>query len=557
MTGHDQSVDSQIGRVLEGKYELVRLLGQGGMGAVYEANHRLIGRRFAVKLLHAEFTGDEDTVRRFEQEARIATAIGHDHIIDITDMGRTEEGELFIAMEFLEGRDLAYLLRMEAPLPLRRACHIVVQMLSALEAAHETGIVHRDLKPANVFLSPRGIDPDYVKIVDFGISKVRDARAGLSLGMTQDGDILGTPLYMSPEQARGDVDVTPASDIYAVGVILFEMLTARLPFNADSLTHLLGKIMGEKPANIAELRPDLPGEIVDAINCALEKDVGDRFDSVKSFRRVVGEFSPETSSIAGLKTTRISARHAGLSERIGKSKGEQSGASDITTSMELELTTNRTKASGISARGKNVLVPILFTVGTIVLVGALFLGVFGWRMSANKREFAAVSTEAGVFIDTAVVGQVKSPEVVVAAAVENTPVDLSVAKEASDSIDTAQKRINLKFDVEPSFSEIFVDGQMVGTGSFLIPVPADEREHKIMVQATGYQSVEQSVSFEGEPVVEIRLKRNPSNRTNKRRRPSSPNADKEKVGVSPIEVPSDSIPTPGSGERVIDESVPW
>ena len=173
-----------IGRVLEGKYEIIRILGEGGMGEVYEARHRLIQRRLAIKLLREEYARDEEIVERFIREARASARIGHDHIVEITDMGVSESGELFIVMEYLEGKDLESLLDDEGALPARRACHIMIQVLSALEAAHGVGIVHRDLKPANIFLTTHMGAKDYAKIVDFGISKVRSN--GIDINLHQD-----------------------------------------------------------------------------------------------------------------------------------------------------------------------------------------------------------------------------------------------------------------------------------------------------------------------------------------------------------------------------------
>jgi tRNA A-37 threonylcarbamoyl transferase component Bud32 len=288
------------GRILEGKYRLVRLLGEGGMGEVYEAHHALIDRRLAVKLLHPEYAKEDDVVRRFQREAKASTAIGHEHIIDITDMGVADTGELFIVMEYLEGQSLGQVLESEGTIAPQRACHIMMQVLSALEAAHGKGIIHRDLKPDNVFLTRRGADADYVKLLDFGISKVKTPDDGVTKGLTRTGQILGTPSYMSPEQARGEADITTLTDIYSAGVIMFEVLTGVLPYESPSFATLLVKILTEEPADPLALRPDLPPGIAEAIRIAMSKQPKERYPDAASFRAALAPFSPEDAMAEGM-----------------------------------------------------------------------------------------------------------------------------------------------------------------------------------------------------------------------------------------------------------------
>ena len=237
------------GQILEGKYRIVRELGRGGMGVVHEALHVTLGRRIAVKTLLAEAGQDPDLAARFEREARAASAIGHPHIVDVFDLGRTPEGLLFMAMELLDGRPLAALLEETPSLPISLALDLASQMLSGLAAAHRNGIVHRDLKPENIFILNTQDRPSFVKIVDFGISKIlvhagaRAARAGQGSG-TAVGTILGTPLYMSPEQILGQVArIDHRSDIYSAGVVLYEMLCGRTPFEGESHAKIFASIL--------------------------------------------------------------------------------------------------------------------------------------------------------------------------------------------------------------------------------------------------------------------------------------------------------------------------
>jgi serine/threonine-protein kinase len=218
--------DPLVGSVLADRYEILRRIGEGGMGAVYEARHTVIGKRVAVKVLLEKFLEKPELVARLLQEARLASSIGHENIVDVTDFGTTADGRGFVVMEFLEGESLAQLVIRDAPLPVERSLRIARQVASALGAAHDKGIVHRDVKPENVYLVRRA-DADYVKVVDFGVSKaVHTREEGPEWQrLTRTGMVLGTPLYMSPEQARGGEDIDARADIWAVGVLLYECLT--------------------------------------------------------------------------------------------------------------------------------------------------------------------------------------------------------------------------------------------------------------------------------------------------------------------------------------------
>jgi serine/threonine protein kinase len=216
--------------ILEGRYRLLSELGSGGMGVVYLAEHIGLGKRVAVKVLRGELSRDATFARRFELEAIAASQIGHENIVDVTDLGRTPSGELFYVMELLEGHSLSALLRRERFLPLGRAVPILVQVCRALEAAHARGIVHRDVKPQNVMLLSREGRPDFVKVVDFGISKMSNPEGGK---LTEAGAILGTANYMSPEQAAGG-EVDALADVYALGVMTYELCTGTLPFHGEN-----------------------------------------------------------------------------------------------------------------------------------------------------------------------------------------------------------------------------------------------------------------------------------------------------------------------------------
>ncbi len=269
-----------IGVTLSGRYLITRKVGQGGMGAVYEATHTLIGKRVAVKVLLDKYARREALVARLEQEARLASSIGHEHIIDINDFGITEDGRNFVVMEFLEGESLAECLQREGKLPEQRLLHIAQQAASALAAAHAKGIVHRDIKPENIFLLRRK-ERDFVKVVDFGISKSLRASGENEEAprLTQTGMVLGTPLYMSPEQARGDDDLDARVDVYALGVILYEASTGRVPFQGNNYLSVISQVLGDEPKRPRELEPGLSDEFEAVVLRAMAKDRRDRYQS--------------------------------------------------------------------------------------------------------------------------------------------------------------------------------------------------------------------------------------------------------------------------------------
>ncbi len=274
---HNGATDPYLGLLLKDSYRVERRLGEGGMGAVYLAEHQALRKKVAIKILGAEFAHRPELKQRFLREARAAAAISDDHVIEISDFGETPDGSAFIAMEYLEGVDLAVLLQREGRLPWPRARDIALQICQALQAAHDRGIVHRDVKPANCFCLEHGL----IKVLDFGIAKVADADADIGQALTRAGTIFGTAEYMSPEQARGDAH-DHRVDIYALGVIVFQMLVGRTPFVADSFMGLLRQHMYEAPPRPGELAPDaaIPAGAEGVVLKALQKDPALRFGSM-------------------------------------------------------------------------------------------------------------------------------------------------------------------------------------------------------------------------------------------------------------------------------------
>ncbi len=256
--------DRLVGVTLDGRYLIERKIGEGGMGVVFAARHLVIERPLAVKVLKREVARDSSTIKRFVQEAKAASRIGHPNIVDVTDFGTTPDGLTYSVMEYVDGKTLSATIKLSAPLPAERALAIAAQIAQALGAAHDKGIVHRDLKPENVFLINRDGRRDFVKIVDFGIAKVTPLDASGAVApnpdgprLTRAGAVFGTPEYMAPEQAAGRSDTDGRVDVYALGTILYEMLTGRVPHKSESMVRTLAMQMLDPIEPPSKVRPDL------------------------------------------------------------------------------------------------------------------------------------------------------------------------------------------------------------------------------------------------------------------------------------------------------------
>jgi eukaryotic-like serine/threonine-protein kinase len=287
--------DPMIGALLQNRYRVVRRLGVGGMGVVYEGVHVRINRPVAIKCLHATFAQNREVLARFHREALAATAIGNEHIVDVIDMDTLSEGTVFLVLEYLDGRDLGKELKASKRLSVARAIHIMSQLCEALAIAHVKEIVHRDLKPDNIYLITRGTDSDFVKILDFGISKFRDL-GGPGEGLTDTGSMLGTPLYMAPEQFENTKTVDQRADIYALGGILFHCLTGHTPFEAKTLTALVGQVLHAPLPDLRTWRPDLPADLANVVARMLARHPGERFADCGSVQAALRPFAALTES---------------------------------------------------------------------------------------------------------------------------------------------------------------------------------------------------------------------------------------------------------------------
>lgn len=301
--------EPRIGTRLDGKYELLRVCGRGGMGVLFEGEHVWTGRRVAVKLLHQQGpTGDGESLSRFLQEARTAAALRHPNVVDILDMG-SDGGSPFLVMELLEGESLEALLARSGKLPPAECLALLLPVLGAVATAHDVGIVHRDLKPANIFLSRDAAGAIVPKLVDFGIA--RGADSGQERGL-QDL-VLGTPAYMSPEQARGE-SVGPEADVWALGVVFYRCLSGVLPFGGDTSAAVLANVLLGRPKALTLIDEALPARLCAAVERAMSLDPRDRYENTRSLARAL----VVTAAASGIDT-KIAGEVIGLSEPLARS----------------------------------------------------------------------------------------------------------------------------------------------------------------------------------------------------------------------------------------------
>jgi eukaryotic-like serine/threonine-protein kinase len=316
------------GTVLVGKYKIERLLGHGGMGSVLVAKHLQLEQRVAIKFMHASYAKrDAAAVGRFVREAKAAARIQSEHVARVSDVGTLENGSPYLVMEYLEGRDLEAELRWRTERPIALVIDYAMQTCEGLAEAHAAGIVHRDLKPSNLFLAERADGSVRVKLLDFGISKLMTLQGARSEPvMTSTQTLIGSPLYMSPEQLRSSRDVDHRSDIWSMGVILYEMLAGRAPFASATMPEVCARIMAEPPASLCAANPAVPADLEAIIMHCLEKDPERRFADVGALALALAPFGSPEARAASERIARLIQRTVGEKLEVNPYAGGTSGS---------------------------------------------------------------------------------------------------------------------------------------------------------------------------------------------------------------------------------------
>lgn len=467
----EQPDDPLIGQVIDARYRIESLLGEGGMGIVYRATHTALNKPLAIKVLRPEVSKNDEIVARFRQEAQSASAIGNQHIIDISDFGVLPDGSTYFVMEFLEGCSLTDAL-LETRLSTERTIHIAQQLCKALGAAHERGIVHRDMKPDNVQLIPRGGTDDFVKVLDFGIAKV----GGSNTKLTQAGQVFGTPHYMSPEQCAG-TNVDHRTDIYAVGVILYEMGTGQVPFDADNLMGILTKHLYEKPVPPHDLPPptDVPAALEAVILKCLAKKAEQRYQNM-------AELAADLESIERGTTPRA------VVEAVDRqSAGSTQGTLTLDDDDEPgRMTMGVGQPAGVPSRP---LLPLLL--GGLVLAAAAVAGV--WALAGEPKSDGQTS-EVGANVvspaekeheeleaDAPVATGEQAPEQTAQPGDKGEP----SPEAAGDAPDAPRAKMTLQS--KPSGAEVYRDGDLVGSTPFALFKPEADDNIRLVLKREGYQ----------------------------------------------------------------------
>lgn len=289
--------DPLLGQTLAGKYRIEKLIKTGGMGAVYRGKHVLMDKTVAIKVLRPSLAGDDVVVARFSREAKAASRISHPHAVNVTDFGEAENGVVFLIMEYLDGRTLKEIIQADGAFSLDRTVEVVRQVTGALDAAHGQGVVHRDLKSDNIMLV-RHDGQEWAKVLDFGIAKIQQTAGSRDEEITQANLVVGTPQYMSPEQCSQTGPLDARSDLYSLGIIIYEMLAGRVPFTGESPTVIMMKQVQDPPPSVLSARADLPASIDEVIKRALAKQPVDRFQSAGDLYTALSKAAAETGEAA-------------------------------------------------------------------------------------------------------------------------------------------------------------------------------------------------------------------------------------------------------------------
>ncbi len=377
------------GALFAGKYRIDRLIGRGGMGSVFAATHVELDQAVAIKLLLPELANDEQLVARFVREAKAAAKISGDHVARVLDVSRLEDATPYIVLELLHGIDLSEYLEKQGPLPIELAVDCVIHACHALAQAHAAGVVHRDVKPSNLFMTTLDSGAPRIKVLDFGISKLASSEPD-SPSVTRTREVFGSPLYMSPEQIRSSRDVDGRGDLWALGIVLFELLTGRTPFEAESTMAVAGAILHQAPHLLRSLRPDAPAEIESIIACCLEKDASKRPQTAGELAVLLRPFASAAGQLVADATPRLGgARSSAPQPRLST----PAPAKDLGSAPTMRDSEGRGARTVVRSPHAHVPAPAGAPIGKIAVAMAIVaLGVVGllalrapWKAPAHHQ----------------------------------------------------------------------------------------------------------------------------------------------------------------------------
>jgi serine/threonine-protein kinase len=416
--------DLLIGQTI-GNYLVTQKLGEGGMGSVYLAEHPSIGKKVALKVLHSEFSTNQEVAARFFHEAKAVNDIGHPNIVDIVDFGILQsaggrEQLVYFIMEYLAGMTLSHLIRAEAPLPPERALTIALQVADALSASHKCGIVHRDLKPDNIILLQRGRERDFVKLLDFGIAKLTGGNA-MGSHRTRTGIVMGTPAYMSPEQCEGRDSLDLRTDVYALGIVMYEMLTGRVPFLGEGYGEILVQHLTQRPIPPSQFRM-LPPHVEVVVMKALEKRPDMRYPTMEEFMRAMTDsvgYVEAHGGVGGFLQRQLMPSSAPLpSMRLTPAPMTPLPGTLIAPHLSTPVPTTLSSAAGQARTGAGQLPPPRSKVGYIVAgLAVVAAAVIGIVVAVTKDKAVVASAGSDASVDSAQIAMITTPPIDAAVAV--------------------------------------------------------------------------------------------------------------------------------------------
>jgi serine/threonine protein kinase len=477
------------GDVLAGKYRVDRLLGAGGMGAVVAATHMELGHRVAVKVMLPHLTGQASLTARFLREARALIILRNEHLARVFDAGRLDGGAPFMVMELLAGNDLEQLSRARGPLSVEEATGYMIQACDALVEAHRHGVVHRDMKPSNLFVARSPMGTSTVKLLDFGISTIGNLQEGIddAAALTATDAVLGSPLYMSPEQLRASRSVDARSDIWGLGMILHKLLTGKLAFEAQTMGEHLMKIIGEPPVPLRQRRPDAPAELEAVILRCLEKDLERRFQTVGEVAAALAPFAPpEVNAILSRIAVPASDVPRAEMQGGGVTGAPRAFAPDLAANQLVDRTgvtwsPDAAKKTKDSPRARRLVVA-----GAVSLTaGSLTVAILWKRLPPSTAEPPPAALTG-------------SP---------SATLQLPIAAPSSpvDAPPPAKTEVSIWLAVEPLEAVLELDG--VPTRLNPLRLPRSDRIHTVTVRAQGHVTETRDVSAQGDGMLTVSLKR--------------------------------------------------
>jgi tRNA A-37 threonylcarbamoyl transferase component Bud32 len=527
------------------------------MGAVYLAEHPLIGKKVALKVIHRELAGNREVVQRFFQEAKAVNKIGNDHIVEIHDFGVTPEGDHFYIMEYLEGLTLAQILAKEKTIDVMRALHIGAQIANALAAAHASGVIHRDLKPDNIMLMPRMGDPEFVKVLDFGLAKMFAEGSSVK---TAAGVLLGTPQYMSPEACESKPGIDHRTDVYALGILLFQMMTGRLPFDGESMGEVLVKQVTQLPPPPRGLNPAIPPSVEQILLRCLSKPVDARFQTMEQLRaalldpesylRASPPIAPARSirpgeapvdartvmmhaeavqkaKLAGqpLPASKTSAQAAyqaatmigeGVAGPVIHRPASTANVPDLAPPIAPKQNTMRIATPiGYSSRPPRKMWPIVLVMGLLLGLGG---GAFAVAWFGRKEEATTNHSDAGSAIASGVVPQIDAPVQVVAIedAAPAIAIDAPVATVTPDAdVVDAPAAVTIEMakvtiDSKPQGASVIgPEGDVLGKTPFKTEWPVSQKKVSFELRLAGYKKKPTPLLVDGNTAILVELERAP------------------------------------------------